>query len=245
MMKNIEILQVDSPVAGCQLAAQLVTQTLELQPNARLGLATGGTFEGFYRELVHQIRRHDLSLNEVTTFNLDEYYPISPTHPQSYARYMHDHLFQHVDLLPERCHLPKGDAPTAQVACDEYNQRLAKAGPLDLQLLGVGRNGHIGFNEPDDALKFATHLADLAPETLSDNARFFKNTQAMPTQAITVGLGTILTSRSILLLAFGPQKKPALEKLLGGDIDPRWPVSLLKLHPKVTVITDCSLLSAQ
>lgn len=203
-----------------------------------LGLATGGTPIGVYRELVRLHRQEGLDLSHVTTFNLDEYCGLPPDHPQSYHTYMRRHLFNHVDLDPHRARLPDGMAedPAAECAC--YEAAIAQSGGMDILLLGVGTNGHIGFNEPGTRFDSRTHCVELAEKTRLANARFFPPGEAVPRRAITMGIATILAARQILLLATGAQKAEAIVRAALGPITPDCPASVLQRHPRVTLLLD-------
>lgn len=214
------------------------SERISVKPKIVLGLATGSTPMGIYRELIqlHQAGQTDFSI--ATTFNLDEYYPIRPEHPQSYFSYMKKHLFDHVNINLENTHIPTGNTKDVEKQCREYEEKIARAGGVDLQLLGIGRNGHIGFNEPGTAFEQATHIVKLADETIQDNARFFETEDLVPTQAITMGIKTIMQSKEILLLANGIQKAQALKDAICGPVTTEVPASVLQLHPNVTFVLD-------
>ena len=203
-----------------------------------LGLATGSTPEGMYDCLVELHKSGKCNFSGVVTFNLDEYYPISPGDPLSYRYYMDKRLFDRVNINKSLTHVPFGLAPDPEFECAEYERQIAGFGGIDLQVLGVGANGHIGFNEPGDELISLTHLAELTPSTIKANSRFFESEDAVPKQAITMGIKTILSARRILALAHGAVKHEAIKKLLEGKITTRWPVTFLNLHSDVTLICD-------
>lgn len=237
---------VEDDQAASRLAAEFLAREIRRRPALVLGLATGGTPLGMYRELVRLHREEGLDFSRVTSFNLDEYVGLSPGHPHSYRTYMQQNLFDHVNILPSRTHVPRGGAPDLTAECDRYEREIAQAGGIDIQVLGIGRNGHIGFNEPGSAIDTTTRVVELAPSTLEANARYFGAVAEVPTRAITMGIRTILGAKRILLLAAGPTKAQALQQMLEGEITPQLPASLLRRHPDVTVIADrqaASLLS--
>lgn len=234
-----EVLVFDDPAAASEAAAGRIAEAVAAAVAARgravLGLATGGTPIPVYERLVERHRAGRLSFGRVTTYNLDEYYPIGPFDPQSYRAYMHRHLFGAVDLAPNRAHVPDGTVPESAVAEYglAYDRWIAADGGLDLQLLGLGRNGHIGFNEPtelpvDRAVALPTRLAELHPITVEDAARDFGGADLVPRRALTMGTASILASRSLLVLAFGAKKAEAVSKSLTGPITAAVPGSLLR-----------------
>ena len=218
-------------------AAELFARTIKERPNAVLGLATGSTPIGVYRALINLSAEQRLSFADVTTYNLDEYVGLSPAHDQSYAYYMKQHLFDHINIPMGQTHLPDGMAQDLTAECLRYDQMLENQ-PIDLQLLGVGHNGHIGFNEPADQLVGGTHLAELEPATLAANARFFEREELVPKQAITMGVASILKAKHILLVARGADKAEIIKQALCGPITTAIPASLLQLHANVTVLLD-------
>ena len=224
--------------AGNLLAAQVLQK-----PDSVLGLATGGTPVGAYARLTALHRQGDLDFSRVTTVNLDEYLGLAPAHPQSYSFFMHQHLFDLVNLRPDCCHLPQGHCADPAAECRRYEQLIDHLGGIDLQLLGIGGNGHIGFNEPDAQFSAATHPVTLTEQTRQANRRFFASLDEVPRQALTMGVGTIFRARHILLLANGEAKAQALYDALWGPITPRVPASILQLHPAVTVVADAAALS--
>ena len=205
------------------MAATLVAGQVNLKPNTVLGLATGSTSEGMYSELVRLFRAGAVDFSEVVTFNLDEYFGLDASHPQSYHYYMHHHLFNHVNIPAGNIHLPCGNAADITAFCREYDQKIAAAGGIDLQVLGIGVNGHIGFNEPGESLRAGTHLIDLSRETIEANSRFFASAEEVPRQAITMGMGSIMKARRILLLASGKTKPKQFEKPYAAGL-PRVPL---------------------
>lgn len=219
-------------------AARHVAAAIRQKPDLVLGLATGSTPVGLYRELVRLFRKGELDFSRVTTFNLDEYYGLSASHEQSYHYFMQEHLFRHVNVALERIHIPDGQATDIQAECARYEQLLAEAGWVDLQILGIGGNGHIGFNEPGTDFGASTHLIELAPATIQANARFFKSPEDVPRRAISMGIKTIMRSREIILLASGRDKAEAIRAAIEGPVTNQVPASVLQLHPNVRVMID-------
>ena len=219
-------------------AAVLVQAQLTLKPDSVVGFATGSTPLGLYRLLAQARRRGEMDASGITAVNRDEYYPLSPGHPQSYRTFMQHHVWRPLGLRPDKTHIPRGDAPDPQRECRRYDELLRRLGPVDLQLLGLGRNGHIGFNEPGAKWVAGTHLTRLTASTLRANARFFSPGEAAPRHALTMGAGAIFSARRILLLVTGAEKAAALRALLHGPITPQLPASLLQLHPAVTILAD-------
>jgi len=221
-----------------EAAAQTIVRLLKQKPDAVLGLATGGTPVGIYEKLTAAVRRGEVSFARATTFNLDEYVGLPPDHPESYHSYMNRHLFRHIDLPPERAHIPDGNAADLDRECERYERLLQDAGRIDLMLLGIGHNGHIGFNEPGPALHGKTHVAVLHPKTRDANARFFRSPDEVPTRAVTMGLGAIFRSVTILLVVKGADKADIVHRALTGPITTECPASLLQLHPDLVVMLD-------
>jgi glucosamine-6-phosphate deaminase len=219
-------------------AAQLVAEAIASKDRPVLGFATGSTMERVYADLVTRHRNGTLSFATTTTFNLDEYVGLSPDHEQSYRQTMEKLLFSHVDLDPNACHLPRGDAPDPQAEAERYDAAIRFAGGIDLQLLGIGHNGHIGFNEPTSSLGARTRIKTLTRSTRDANARFFDPPDEVPRYAITVGIATILEAHQAVLLAIGTSKAAAVARMIEGPIGADCPATALQLHPKVTVILD-------
>lgn len=204
-----------------------------------LGLPTGGTVEGMYAHLCAFYQKGELDFQHIATFNMDEYVGLDPQHPQSYHYYMHHHLFSRVNLQPSRTHLLNGQAADLQKECDSYEQAIRQAGGIDLFLGGVGRNGHLAFNEPGSAFTSRTRPVTLEPNTRQANARFFEGDESrVPKQALSVGIGTVLDAREILFLALGEPKAQAVARLSLGEITPAWPITALKTHPRATLLVD-------
>jgi len=230
----MEIIIQPTAEAATKIAARLLGKCIQEKPAAVLGLATGGTMEALYRELVAM----KLDWSKLTTFNLDEYVGLSPQHPQSYHSFMWGHLFSQVNIAIKSVNIPDGLAKDVPLACENYERKISSAGGIDVQLLGIGTSGHIGFNEPTSSLASRTRIKTLTPQTLRDNARFFGNESGVPHHVITMGIGTILESRHCVLLAFGAKKARAIAEAVEGPITAMNPASALQLHPKVTVFLD-------
>ncbi len=234
----MEILIQPDAESGCVLAAHLVADLVRRQPSAVLGLSTGRTPLRLYAELIRLHRDEGLSLAEVTTFNLDEYVGLEATHPQSYSRFMDENLFDHIDIDREHTNVPNGVADDLLAECRRYEAAIAAAGGIDLQVLGIGRNGHIGFNEPTGSLGSRTWIKILAEQTLVDNSAVFGDVESIPRQAITMGIGTILDTRHTVLLAFGEAKAGAVADAVEGPVAAICPASALQLHPRATLVID-------
>lgn len=227
-------------------AALLIAGQVMGRPDSVLGFATGSTPVGTYRQLVAFFDEGLLDFRRVRSFNLDEYYGIAGDNPCSYRRFMQENLFDTINIPLENTQVPDGIAPDIGAECRQYEEKIRRAGGIDLQLLGIGSNGHIGFNEPGDCFSARTGLVDLDPSTIRANARFFTNEDQVPRQAISMGIGSIMAARSILMLANGTAKAQAVQGMVEGPITPALPASALQLHPRVTVILDreaASLLS--
>lgn len=219
-------------------AALLVASQINLKPNAVLGLATGETPLGMYRQLIKMYRKGEIDFSEVITFNLDEYYRLPPDNSRSYHYYMQENFFNHINIHPGNTHLPDGMAADIDEECSRYEEMIRQNGGIDLQILGVGSNGHIGFNEPAERLNVTTHLVSLTEETIRANSRFFNSPDDVPRKAVSVGIATILKARRIILLASGRNKARAIKKTVNGYVDTKVPASLLQTHPEVTLIID-------
>jgi glucosamine-6-phosphate deaminase len=221
---------------GC--VAGLIAARLRRVPDSVLGLATGGTMEAVYARLIALHRASEVSFLQARSFNLDEYVGLAPDHPCSYWRYMRAHLFDHVDLPPEAALLPRGDAPDPEAEAQRYEAAIVAAGDIGLQLLGLGANGHIGFNEPTSSLSSLTRIKTLTRATRAANARFFVHPEEVPRLAITMGIGTILRAGEVVLLAYGAAKADAVAAMIEGPLAAACPASALQLHRKVTVVVD-------
>lgn len=220
------------------LTARLIAQELSANPFLVLGLATGRTMERVYALLVQMHREADLDFSKAVTFNLDEYVGLPATHPCSYRQYMNQHLFNHINIDSRRTYLPNGMARDIPTECRQYEQRIRNNGGIGLQLLGIGRSGHIGFNEPLSALRSRTREKALTPETVAQNSPLFGGPDKMPRWAITMGVGTILECRRCLLLATGAEKAEIVAKAVEGPITAMVSATALQLHPSCTVIVD-------
>lgn len=219
-------------------AAHIFVAQILRSPESVLGLATGSTPVGLYEALIRFYNEGMISFEGVVTFNLDEYVGLEAHHPQSYSYFMNEHLFKHVDIQSGNYHIPSGAAADIERECNRYEAMILNAGGIDLQVLGIGRNGHIGFNEPDIKFEARTHVVNLDDQTITDNARFFNSTIDVPKMAISMGIKTIMQSRGIVLLASGREKAEALAGMVSGKITPEIPASVLQLHPNVTIIVD-------
>lgn len=232
----MNILTFDTDDKLNEAAANIIIGQIQTTPRAVLGLATGGTPVGIYKEIVREFQRGMFSFRNVTTFNLDEYANLPIDHHESYHSYMREHLFRHIDLPSSQSHIPDGNAPDLNEECRRYDDLIENAGQIDLQLLGLGHNGHIGFNEPAHALIRGTHVVDLANATREANARFFATIDEVPTQAITMGVGTILKAKKILLVVKGADKAEIVQRALKGPITTDCPASLLQTHPNLIIL---------
>ena len=224
-------------------AANIISAQVIMKPNCVLGLATGGTPVGAYAQLVDWYNKGDLDFSEVTTVNLDEYRGLPKEHPESYWSFMHKNLFDKVNIRPEAIHLPDGTNPDAADACKKYNEIIHSVGGIDLQLLGLGPNGHIGFNEPGEAFEKETHCVALTESTIEANSRFFENRDDVPRYAYSMGIKSIMQAKKILLVASGAGKADAMYAALCGPITPAVPASILQLHNDVTVVADGAALA--
>lgn len=219
-------------------AAQQIANRLKRLPDSVLGLATGGTMEAVYARLIDQFRAGEISFAQSRSFNLDEYVGLPPDHPRSYWHYMREQLFDHVDFAPGATHLPHGDAADPEAEADAYERAIKAAGGIGLQLLGLGTNGHIGFNEPISSLSSLTRVKTLTRSTRDANARYFDNSAEVPRLAITMGIGTILNADEVVLLAYGAGKAEVAARMIEGPLSASCPASALQWHRKATIILD-------
>ncbi len=219
-------------------AAILVASQVNMKPDCVLGLATGSTPEGMYQNLIEMYNNGEVDFSSVVSFNLDEYYPIAKCNVQSYDYFMRSKLFSHINIPDDNINIPNGAADNAEVECDQYEKRIDMCGGVDLQILGIGRNGHIGFNEPDSVLYSRTHKTELTESTINANSRFFDSPDDVPKSALTMGIATILKSKKILLLASGKSKHEAISKLVSGKITTTCPATLLNIHNDLVIICD-------
>ncbi|UFT98563.1 glucosamine-6-phosphate deaminase [Radiobacillus kanasensis] len=224
-------------------ASEIIMKRIQDLPKPVLGLATGSTPEGMYKELVQVYVDGKISFSNTTTYNLDEYIGLPREDKNSYRFYMNDRLFSHVDISKEQTNVPNGMAKDLKEECNDYEESIKKSGGIDVQVLGIGVNGHIGFNEPGTSFQTATHVVNLAPSTIQANARFFESEKDVPKQAITMGIQSIMKSKEILLLISGAKKADAVYQLLHGEVSEVFPASILQQHPNVHLIADEAALS--
>ena len=218
--------------------ADIIADLMKAKPACILGLATGSTPVGMYRELIRKNRAGEIDFSAVETYNLDEYYPITPDNDQSYRYFLNKTLFDEVNIDKAKTHVPNGAAADAEAACREYDAAYALTGGADVQVLGIGQNGHIAFNEPEEALTVGTHVTGLTEDTIKANSRFFASIDEVPTRALTMGMGSIMMAKKIILLANGKNKHAAIAAMLNDTVTTAVPATLLKLHPDVVVICD-------
>lgn len=234
----MEIIIQPTAEAASVVAARVVAQLVRRKPDAVLGLATGSTPLATYRELVRMHREDGLDFSRVRTFNLDEYVGLPHEHPQSYHAFMQENLFQHINVARENIHIPNGLAADVPAECAAYEEAIRAVGGIDLQVLGIGTDGHIGFNEPSSSLASRTRIKTLTARTRSDNARFFGSADEVPIHVITMGVGTIMESRQVLLLAFGANKAQAIAAAVEGPVTSMNPASVLQMHPVAKALLD-------
>ncbi len=237
-MRLLKIYKLKNYKSLSEKAAQIIASQLILKPDSVLGLATGSTPEGMYRELIKLYQQNIIDFSDTTTFNLDEYYGMHRHDPQSYYYYMRKNFLDHINIKKEGIHIPNGLAGDIEKHCNEYEENIKQSGGIDFQILGVGRNGHIGFNEPCDEFKAKTHLVELQDETIKDNSRFFENIEDVPVKAISMGIKTIMDAKKILFIANGESKAQAVYDSLRGPITPMVPASIIQLHRDVIVVVD-------
>lgn len=237
-MLHPKLIVAADPAACAQLAADRFEALILAKPACVLGLATGSTPLPLYRELIRRYQEGRVDFSRVRTANLDEYKGLAGDSPQSYRHYMEVNLFRHINIRPENIIVPDGLAPDAEAMADAYERQIEDWGGLDLQLLGLGRNGHIGFNEPGDRFPVRTHEAVLDATTREANQRFFNSLAEVPTASYTMGVGTVMSARSVLLIVTGGDKAEILRQSLRGPVTPRVPASVLRFHPDFTVIAD-------
>ena len=224
-------------------AANIIASVVTLKPDCMLGLATGSSPIGTYEELVKKYEAGELDFSEVTTVNLDEYKGLPKENEQSYYYFMHDNLFDKVNIKPENTHLPDGTNLDSEEEAARYEALVQSLGTVDLQLLGLGRNGHIGFNEPGDSFVEPTHCVDLKESTIEENKRFFESADDVPKQAYSMGIGTIMRAKKILVVVSGEDKAQALKDTICAPISPKVPGTILRLHPDVTIVADEAAMS--
>ncbi len=232
----MKFITTDSYEKLSRAAANIISAQVIIKPDCVLGLATGSSPEGIYAQLIDWYKKGDIDFSCVTSVNLDEYVGLNGTHEQSYRYFMQTKLFDHVNIKPENTYVPNGCAKDFETECKGYDKMIADMGGIDLQLLGIGLDGHIGFNEPDKCFEKSTHVVDLHDSTIKANARFFANEDEVPKQAVTMGMISIMQAKKILLVANGKAKGEILKKAFEGPITPEIPASILQLHPDITVI---------
>ncbi len=219
-------------------AANIIISQLKNKPDSTLGLATGDTVLGMYRNLIAEYEANRLSFKQVKTVNLDEYIGLPREDINSYYYYMMENFFRHIDIDVNQTHIPNGMASNLEQECIRYEENIEALGGIDLQVLGIGVNGHIGFNEPGTPIDSMTQRVKLKESTIKSNSRFFPSLDAVPTEALTMGIKTIMKSRQIILLASGEKKAEATQRLIEGRVDPESPASILQLHPNASIILD-------
>lgn len=224
-------------------AANIISAQVIMKPNCVLGLATGSTPVGIYKQLIEWYNKGDLDFSRVKTANLDEYKGLTKVNDQSYYHFMRENLFCHVNIEEKNTNIPDGTEPDAQKEAARYEEAIQNLGGIDLQLLGLGHNGHIGFNEPSDIFPKDTHIVDLQESTIEANQRFFESIDQVPKQAYTMGIGTIMGAKKILLVVSGGDKADILHEVIKGPVTPRVPASILQLHPDVIIVADEAALS--
>jgi glucosamine-6-phosphate deaminase len=234
----LEILIHDSPEAGAKVAARVVRKIIQTKVNPVLGLATGGTPLRMYKELIKMNHAGELSLQNCTTFNLDEYGGLPPEDKRSYHYYMMSNLFDKIDINKDNVHLPQGNANDLREACREYEKQIKDAGGIDLQVLGIGANGHIGFNEPTGSFASRTWVKILSEQTIQDNSIYFDKLEEVPRHVVTMGIATIMESRHCMLLANGAKKADAIRRMIEGPVSASCPASILQMHQRVTIVLD-------
>ena len=239
----MKIIRVKNSLEGGAIASGMIIDLIKEKGSATLGLATGSSPENTYAHLVEAYKAGEVSFADVNTVNLDEYVGLDGSHPQSYRYFMNEKLFSKIDVKRENTHIPNGAAEDLLAECERYNRLISALAPVDIQLLGIGHNGHIGFNEPSDTFTELTHTVDLSPSTIEANSRFFAAKSDVPTSAITMGIDQIMSAKNIILLAFGEEKSAILRAALTGEVTPSCPASVLQHHPNLTVIADESALS--
>lgn len=232
----MKVIETNSYLETSLCAAQIVAEQIRNKPDSVLGLATGSSPVGMYQELIKMNKEGTLDFSKITSVNLDEYYGLAPENDQSYRYFMNNNLFDHVNIRKEFTYVPDGLTKDPEAECAAYDRRIEELGGIDLQILGMGLNGHVGFNEPDDHFPVGTHLVTLEESTIEANSRFFASKEDVPTQALSMGLKGIMTAKKIVMIVHGKAKAETLEKALHGPVTPMVPASILQLHPDVTVV---------
>lgn len=239
----MKIIKTDSYYQMSRRTAGLIATQVNIKPDCVLGLATGSTPIGTYEQLIRWYQKGDLDFSKVITVNLDEYKGLSADNDQSYRYFMNTHLFNAINIRPENTHVPDGLEPDSDKACHDYNKIIADCGGIDLQLLGLGLNGHIGFNEPGSAFELETHCVDLTDSTIQANSRFFSSMELVPKQAYTMGIKSIMQAKKIIIIVNGAEKAAIVKEAFFGPVTPNVPASVLQLHNDVTLIGDNAALS--
>ena len=224
-------------------AANILSAQVILKPDTVMGLATGSSPVGTYQQLIEWYKKGDLDFAQVRTVNLDEYAGLAPEHSQSYRRFMQENFFDHINIPRENTHVPNGLAPDLEAECRRYNQVIQSLGGIDIQLLGMGHNGHIGFNEPGQAFELETHVVDLTDNTIEANARFFASRDEVPRQAITMGIKSIMQAQRIVMVVSGADKADIVRAAFAGPVVPQVPASILQMHPNFILVGDKDALS--
>lgn len=239
----MQIISADNYNDMSKKAANIISAQIIMKPNAVLGLATGGTPVGIYQQLVKWYKRGDIDFSEITSVNLDEYRGLPKEHKQSYWHFMHENLFKHINMKASHIHIPDGSDMDIEKVCKEYDDIIQSVGGIDLQLLGIGNDGHIGFNEPGTAFETVTHCVDLTDITIEANKRFFNSIEEVPRQAYTVGIKAIMQARKVLMVASGESKADIIKKALFGPVTPKVPASILQMHSDFILVADKAALS--
>ena len=239
----MRIIQGEDYNSMSRMAANIISAQIIMKPKCVLGLATGSTPIGTYKQLIEWYKKGDLDFSEVTTINLDEYKGLSPENDQSYRYFMNKNLFEHINIDMSKTFVPDGLEKDSEVACNKYNDIIKNSGGVDLQLLGLGNNGHIGFNEPGEAFEKETHCVKLTESTINANARFFENKDEVPTEAYTMGIKAIMQARKIVIVVNGIGKAQIVKEAFFGPVTPKVPASVLQLHNDVTLVGDKEALS--
>ena len=235
-MRPMRVIETKSYAELSRKAANLISAQVLSKPDSVLGLATGSTPIGTYKQLIEWYEKGDLDFSEVKSINLDEYVGLTGDHDQSYRYFMNTNLFNHVNIDKSKTNVPSGVAEDLEAECARYDALIESMGGIDLQLLGIGHNGHIGFNEPADSFVVPTHVVELGETTINANARFFSSADEVPKKAVTMGIKAIMQAKKVLLIANGPDKKAIVEKALYGPVTPEVPASILQFHPDLTVV---------
>ena len=234
----MEIRIFDTMQQASEAGAEIIAQAMKAKKDTVLGLATGSTPVPMYRELIRRNKSGELNFADVRTYNLDEYVGLDGTHDQSYRYFMNDNLFDHINIDKANTHVPCGNGADHDADAKQYDEMVEAAGGIDVQVLGIGNNGHIGFNEPADVFIKGTHVVNLTESTIDANQRFFARREDVPKQAVTMGVGNIMRAKKVILLAFGKGKAEAVKAMVNGEIDPKVPASILQLHADVVVLLD-------